>query len=501
MWCQRIISQLKGYRYYSQHTSTIYALSSGQGKCGVAVIRVSGSKAANAILKMTDPSDLPKPRMAALKYVHDPVTKEKLDRGLILWFPGPKSFTGEDCCEFQVHGGPAVVSSILTALGKLDHFRPAEAGEFTRRAFFNEKLDLTEIEGLADLIHAETDMQRKQALLQMEGTLSNLYNQWRKTLLQNVAHVEAYVDFSEDENIEEDVLRVANEQLLKVKIEIENHLADGRRGERLRDGVKAVIIGEPNAGKSSLFNTLSNRQAAIVTPIAGTTRDLIELHININGYPLTLTDTAGLRSNTCDIIEIEGISRAHNSVKSSDLVLFVIDSTIITKKLQVENNLIKALNEHVSDLNLAVIDEDEPYTVSELCEMLKCIFLFNKTDLLSPEEQLNLIKVTNGENINCVSCATGYGFPLFIENLTTHLKDLCGCPSAENPTLTQIRHRHHLSQCCYYLSKYFTVIKDEDLPLAAHQIRKSLTHLGKITGQVSSDEILNIIFKDFCIGK
>ncbi|XP_057254405.1 tRNA modification GTPase GTPBP3, mitochondrial isoform X2 [Pezoporus wallicus] len=284
---------------------TIFAVSSGHGRCGVAVIRTSGPGSRGALQSLTGRPALPPPRVLALRRIRDPATGEPLDRGLVVWFQGPQSFTGEDCAELHVHGGPAVVSGVLRALGSLPGLRPAEPGEFTRRAFRRGKLDLTAAEGLGDLIRAETEAQRRQALRQMEGELGRLYQRWSDALTQALAHLEAYIDFSEDDNVEEEVLSQVDATVRALEQEIGSHLQDGRRGEMLRGGVRAVIAGPPNVGKSSLLNLLCQRPAAIVSPAAGTTRDVVEVALNVGGYPLVLSDTAGLRDAT-DPVEQEG---------------------------------------------------------------------------------------------------------------------------------------------------------------------------------------------------
>ncbi|KAK6631297.1 hypothetical protein RUM44_005823 [Polyplax serrata] len=480
-----------------------------QGKCGVAVIRVSGPKARDAIFKMTNCKELPKPRTATLHHIRDPETTEDLDRGLILWFPGkliltltrPKSFTGEDSCEFQIHGGPAVIESVLAGLTKLQNFRPAEAGEFTKRAFFAGKLDLTEVEGLGDLIHAETELQRKQALYQMEGTLSELYKRWRAILIKNLAHVEAYIDFSEDDNIEENVLQRVIDELNTLKKEMEKHLKNGRRGELLRHGIKTAIIGEPNAGKSSLMNAICQKPAAIVTKKPGTTRDIIQMHININGFPITLMDTAGLRRKTTDIIEKEGILRAQETVKKSDLVLLVIDSHKLMKQSKL--NLHVSLERHIESLNMGINIKTQTCSNNKKEELNSrpiYIYILNKTDLLTEKQKKILLTTDLGSNLSCISCKTEEGFETFINGITRILQKLCGSPSRENPTLTQSRHRHHLTESLKFLNEFLVFVND-DVTLGAQNLRLSVRHLGKIIGGVTSEEILNVIFKDFCIGK
>nr|CAD7572125.1 unnamed protein product [Timema californicum] len=489
------------YKFTSHYSvSTIYALSSGYGKCGVAVIRITGPKSSEAVTKIAGLKLPLQPRYASLRRLKDPESKEMLDKGLVIWFPGPRSFTGEDSCEFQIHGGTAIISAVLGALSKLEGFRPAEPGEFTKRAFHAGKLDLTEVEGLADLIHAETEAQRKQALLQSEGILSKLYNTWRETLIRVVAHVEAYIDFSEDENIEENVMdqvEVAVKDLMK---NIENHLTDGRCGERLREGVRTVIVGEPNVGQ---------RPAAIVTPIAGTTRDVVEININIGGYPMVLADTAGLRSGVSDTVESEGIARAHKYAHSADLIILVLDATkYIAWTNQVNpSEFTEFVKNSVTDLNLNYI-APKAYTLNSSihiesnCESAKkCLIIVNKSDLVQETVYLKNIS-QHYSNVVPLSCKTEDGFPALLKHLEEHLAQLCGNPSRENPCLTQARHRHHLTDCLSSLESYFKHSQtDGDIVLAAHQLRKALRHLGKITGHVNTEQILDVIFKEFCIGK
>ncbi|XP_066460606.1 tRNA modification GTPase GTPBP3, mitochondrial isoform X3 [Eleutherodactylus coqui] len=314
MWslrrCLNTFAQDSLRKWIHHHVrDTIFALSSGHGKCGVAVIRTSGPSSQEALHLLTKWQALPPPRQVKLASILCPKSGELLDRGLVIWFSGPHSFTGEDCCEYHVHGGPAVVSGVLQALGSLEMLRPAEPGEFTKRAFQNGKLDLTEVEGLGDLIHAETEAQRRQALRQMSGELGQVYQRWSRQLMRALAHIEAFIDFSEDDNVEEGVLLAVDEVVEKLQKELEEHLGDNRRGERLRDGVQVVLTGATNAGKSSLLNVISQKPTAIVSAIPGTTRDVVEAALNIGGYPVILSDTAGLRDSE-DPIEKEGVRRA-----------------------------------------------------------------------------------------------------------------------------------------------------------------------------------------------
>ncbi|KAG8035805.1 hypothetical protein G9C98_001461 [Cotesia typhae] len=390
---------------------------------------------------------------------------------------GPNSFTGEDSVEFQVHGGPAVIESLMSALSKLK-LKPAEPGEFTKRAFYNGKLDLTEIEGLADLIHAETEQQRKQALLQADGSLSKLYNSWKKKLSTSLANIEAYIDFGEDDNIEQNVLEKCNETIRTLVADISQHLADGRRGEILRTGVRTVIIGQPNVGKSSLLNYLACRNAAIVTPIAGTTRDIVELSTNISGYPVILADTAGLVTVTEDIVEKEGIKRARSYATTADFIILMID---VSNFLSSEKSFGDYLHHYVDQLEISDLIKEKRGNF---------IIIVNKIDLVKCDDY-KVINDLREYGAIPISCDKEDGFT-----------DLCGNPSRENPTISQARHRIHLKTCIDYLNNYLGVVNnyEYDMVIAAQQIRFAMRELGKITGHVSSEEILDIIFKNFCIG-
>ncbi|XP_064031232.1 tRNA modification GTPase GTPBP3, mitochondrial isoform X1 [Pogoniulus pusillus] len=502
-WAQRLSSAAWG--------DTIFALSSGHGRCGVAVIRASGPGSRGALQSLTGRPELPPPRVLALRRIRDPTTAETLDRGLVVWFPGPHSFTGEDCAELHVHGGPAVVSGVLRALGRLPGLRAAEPGEFTRRAFRRGKLDLTAAEGLGDLIRAETEAQRRQALRQMEGELGQLYRRWSETLTQALAHLEAYIDFSEDDNVEEEVLSqgegrwggregsgaphpccaptpdiatpllTADATVRALEKEIGAHLQDGRRGELLRGGVHAVIAGPPNVGKSSLLNLLCQRPAAIVSPVAGTTRDVVEVALNVEGYPLVLSDTAGLRHAT-DPVEQEGVSRARDRLQQADLVLAVLDATVVPSE---PTGLGDALGSIL------------PPTACP------CILVLNKSDLLRGAE--GALRATCAQEdsmppITLLSCKTGEGLDRLLQLLAQQLAQLCGDPLAGTPSLTQSRHSLHLGDCAAALAQYRQQ-RGRDLALAAEQLRLARRHLGRITGQVGAEDVLDIIFRDFCIGK
>ncbi|XP_076134519.1 5-taurinomethyluridine-[tRNA] synthase subunit GTPB3, mitochondrial [Alosa pseudoharengus] len=469
---------------------TIFALSSGQGKCGVAVIRVSGPASILALRSLTGPSQsFPTPRKALLRHIIHPHSEEILDRGLVFWFPGPHSFTGEDSAEFHIHGGPAVISGVLGALGSLPSLRPAEAGEFTRRAFHAGKLDLTEVEGLGDLIHAETEAQRRQALRQMAGDLGRLYHDWSHRLTRCLAHVEAFIDFSEDELIEDGVLNQVDESLSQLLREIEEHLSDERKGERLRSGVQVVIAGATNAGKSSLLNLLCQRPAAIVSPVAGTTRDVVETCVDIGGFPVLLSDTAGLR-DTVDSVEREGVRRARERVQQADLALVVVDSSQLPRD---PRHIVAHLDGQLGEV-----------LSGQQASQLSCLLVLNKSDLLS-KEQCRSIQSALRESSDLppaclLSCHTNGGVNGFLSALKNAVQILCGDPLTGGPSLTQARHRAHLMECVRSLTQY-RQYRDVDLALAAEGVRLALIGLGRITGRVGAEEILDIIFRDFCIGK
>lgn len=466
--------------FASAKPQTIFALSSGQGKCGVAVIRASGADAGDALKQMLAIHNLPKPRYAHLKTIRHPSTKEVLDRGIVLWFPGPASFTGEDCFELQVHGGVAVVSAILNALGAISNLRLAKPGEFTKRAFFNGKLDLTEVEGLADLIHAETEAQRRQAVLQAQGFLSKIYNGWRDVLVKCVAHVEAYIDFDETDALESDVIGHVTREVERLHGEIERHLADGRKGELLRSGVRTVILGEPNVGKSSLLNVLCRRPAAIVTPVEGTTRDVLEVTVDVGGYPVVLMDTAGLRFDTEDVVEKEGINRALSCYQAADLVILLLDSEKFAESKSSPNEFLKR--------SLHALNLTEDFCAKEH------LVVFNKNDLIEKD-------VLSHEFLS-ISCKTNDGLSKLTSTLAQRLEKLCGLPR-EHVSMNQARHREHLTDCLGKLNECLRAQKmpNYDTALLAEHLRVALRHLGKLTGAVTSEQLLDVIFKDFCIGK
>ncbi|KAM9687676.1 5-taurinomethyluridine-[tRNA] synthase subunit GTPB3, mitochondrial isoform 3-T3 [Trichechus inunguis] len=459
--------------------ATIFALSSGQGRCGVAVIRTSGPASGPALRSLTAGRDLPPARSARLRLLSDPRSGEPLDRALVLWFPGPQSFTGEDCAEFHVHGGPAVVSGVLQALSGVPGLRPAEAGEFTRRAFTHGKLSLTEVEGLADLIHAETEAQRRQALRQLDGELGRLCHDWAETLTTALAHVEAYIDFGEDDSLEEDVLERVDSSVRGLQAALGAHLRDARRGQRLRSGAHVVVAGPPNAGKSSLVNLLSRKPVSIVSPEPGTTRDVLETPVDLAGFPALLSDTAGLREGVGPV-EQEGVRRARARLEQADLILAVLDAC----------DLASPSSCNFLDTVVAHVGARSPNGSSQ-----RLLLVLNKLDLL-PSEGLG--PSPDLPPYLLLSCVTGEGLDSLLEALRKELATVCGDPSTGPPLLTRARHQYHLQSCLDALGHYKEA---RDLALEAEALRVARGHLARLTGGGGTEEILDVIFRDFCVGK
>lgn len=432
---------------------TIFAPATASGKAGVAVIRVSGPFALESIKQMTA-IKTPVPRKAMFSEIHTP-DGTAVDNGLVLYFPCPNSFTGEDVVEFQTHGGRAIISAVLSGLAQINGFRPAGRGEFTRRAVENGKMDLTAAEGLADLVDAETEQQRKQALRQMGGALAKIYEDWHDRLLHVLAWMEAYIDFPEEE-IPENVSADVRGKIAGLMSEIQVHLNDGRRGEKLRDGFQIAIIGAPNAGKSSLMNRLAQRDVAIVSSTAGTTRDIIEVRLDINGYPVIVADTAGLR-DTDEEIEAEGVRRAKARAEEADLVLWLSDA------LKGKNN-----------------------TETEKIDSEKIFCIMNKADQAEPQ---------NDDNI-WISAKTGQGIDVLLDRIGRFVEEKMAL--REEPSLTRLRHRKALEECLQCLN---SSLKAPEIELMTEDLRMAMRSLGKITGQVQVEKLLDVIFKDFCIGK
>ena len=436
-------------------SDTIFALASGAGRAAIAVLRLSGPRTRGILNALA--GRLPAPRMASLRRLRSPGTGEVLDHALLLWFPGPASYTGEDSAELHLHGGPAVVAAVGTALATLGA-RPAEPGEFTRRAFLNGRLDLTAAEGIADLIDAETEAQRRQALRQADGALAALYGDWAGRLARLLAHQEAAIEFAEDD-LPTDLDARARAGAAGLRTEIAAHLADGGRGERLRDGLMVAILGAPNAGKSSLLNALAGREAAIVSARAGTTRDVVEVRLILGGVPVTIADTAGLR-DAADEIEREGIRRAHRRAEEADLVLAVF-----------------ATDAAPDAETLAWIRPGG-------------LVLANKIDLAPAPTAIGGVAPLT------VSARSGEGLDELRARLAEAATRLAG--PGDTALLTRPRHRAALTEAAAWLAEAEAAPLPE---LTSEALRAALRALGRLTGRVGVEAILDIVFADFCIGK
>ena len=449
--------------------STIFALSSGRPPAAIAVVRISGSRAGPALERLI--GRVPDPRKATLARVRDPKSREVIDEALALWFPGPRSETGEDVAELQLHGGRAVVADVLSALGMIEGCRMAEPGEFTRRAFENGRLDLTEVEGLADLIAAETPAQRRQAYRQLKGLIGDRAEVWRRRLVEALALVEARIDFSDEADVPEDLIGPALHAAQQLRNEIAAALGDGMRGERLRDGLVVAIAGPPNAGKSTLLNRLARREAAIVSPHAGTTRDVIEVHLDLDGYPVTLLDTAGIRSSD-DPVEGEGIRRAKERASAADLVLWVIEASA---------------NGLEQQGTIGALDEVEVWLIE------------NKIDLF--RAKATEVSTTNHESrfIYSISAINGEGLGELISSLTVFVRNYFA--GTEAGIVTRSRHRQALNATVVALDHALAVGSNGSEELVAEDLRAAATALGRLTGRIDVEDVLDVIFRDFCIGK
>ncbi len=444
--------------------NTIFAPASGLIKSGLCVIRISGDKSLWALKQITQISEDLEPRKAYLKTLRDPHTDNIIDEALVLYFKAPFSFTGEDVVEIHCHGSIAVIKNLTEVLSRLDHLRIAEAGEFTRRAFETGKMDLTEVEGLHDLLEAKTQAQHKQAMLQMRGELGKLYSAWRQNLIDLSAHIEALIDFPDEELPLSVTDRIQNEIQDLIKT-IANHLNDNKKGQKLRNGISLAILGSPNVGKSSILNRFIGEDIAIVSDIAGTTRDVLESTLDVAGYPINIADTAGIRKQTDDIIEKEGIKRAINKSHDADILFVVIDGTT--------NNL----------------DDMQDYIQNE-----NAIILINKQD----DENFNhKIKSDLSSDLSIeISAKTGQGFPELKDILIAKIKDIAGV--SESPIITRERHRSLLHETITALER------SQNAPLAemqAEDIRIAIQSIGSITGKVDIEEVLDSLFAGFCIGK
>jgi tRNA modification GTPase len=434
-------------------TSTIFALSSAPGRAGLAVIRVSGPAVRAALEKMIAP--VPKPRAAAFRTIRDPLTGEALDRALVLWFMAPASETGEDVAEFQTHGSPAVIKAMLAALGKLEGCRLAEPGEFARRGFENGKIDLAEVEGLADLVEAETEAQRRQALAQSSGKLSELYEGWRARLIEIAALIEAAIDFSDEADVASSSLSEARTRAQGLAAEIAAHLNDGHRGEIVRDGFRVALLGAPNAGKSSLLNALARRDAAIVSAEAGTTRDVIEVRLDLAELPVVISDTAGIREAMSEV-EREGIRRSLAAARDANLILWLSEDG--------DSNLPDGISRETS------------------------LAMRSKADLARESTA----------NVLAVSALTGEGLDGLVREIAKRAAEAVG--TGTGPVLTQARHRQSLEAALAEIEAFLEGPADA-VELRAEEIRRAAHAIGRITGRVDVEDVLDQIFGRFCIGK
>ena len=442
---------------------TIFALSTGPGISGVAIIRVSGPETSKVIELLTNKT-IPTPRVATLRKINKINSSELIDEGIILWFPGPQSYTGEDMAEFHIHGSKPAIEALHASILQVENCRLAEPGEFTKLAFQNGKINLLKAESIADLISSETELQRKQALEIMNGKSANKFNELRVKLLRILSHIEAKIDFPEDDlpnDISNNIKKICSEVLINIK----KILEDQKVGEIIREGFKIAIVGPTNAGKSSLLNYLSNRDVAIVSEIAGTTRDVIETHLNIDGYPVIVSDTAGIRESKNEI-EKKGIKLALKKAEDADLKLVVIDAKSVD---------IKGVFKDLVDKN--------------------SILVVNKSDLLNEElkpeikkKEHILISIKNKKNIEDL-----------VLKIKKKLKEKFIISG--DILITRERHRYHLEECLNHLKNFEKKNASLDFDKAAEDLRLATQHLGKIVGKVGVEELLGSIFNDFCIGK
>ena len=442
---------------------TIYALSSGPGISGIAVIRVSGINTSKVIKKLTG-ARLPTPRVATLQKFNKNGEKGLIDEGVIIWFPAPNSYTGEDLAEFHVHGSRAVIKAMHSAISKIQNCRLAEPGEFTKRAFQNGKINLLKAESIADLISSETEIQRKQALKIMSGRSSNKFNLWREKLLKILSHVEAKIDFPE-EDLPKNIIKEIQKISISVLKEIKKTLDDQGVGERIREGFKIAIVGPPNSGKSSLLNYLSKRDVAIVSEIAGTTRDVIETHLNLDGYPVIVSDTAGIRRSRNEI-EKKGIKIALKRAEDADLRVVIVS----------------AKSPDFTDVLTSFITKNG-------------ILVVNKSDLINGK----LNKKFKKYNHVLISIKEDLNLNKLIKKIKNKLKNKF--TTSDNILITRERHRQNLINCMKYLEKFNKKKTTQDFDKAAENLRLATRHLGMIVGKIGVEELLGSIFKDFCIGK
>ena len=442
---------------------TIYALSSGPGLSGVAVVRLSGPKSKEIIEKLTK-DKVPKPRYASLKKIYKLNKDELIDEGIVLWFPSPNSYTGEDMAEFHIHGSKASINALQLEISKFDDCKLAEAGEFTKIAFHNGKINLLEVEGISDLISSETEIQRRQAVKIMSGKSSEKFENVRSNLIKILSYVEAKIDFPE-EDLPENILDNIKINVQDIIKELQKIINDQKIGERIREGFKVAIIGPANAGKSSLLNYLADREIAIVSEIAGTTRDVIEAHLNLDGYPVIISDTAGIRDSK-DEIEKKGIKLSLKRAEDADIKIIILEPKSIDFK--------RFFKDLVDDRSILVVNkmDDEDTEVNKDIKKLNPIFI-------SVKKNKNLDSLVKEVKKN-------------LENKFISTTDIF---------ITRSRHRENINNCINHLKKFYDKSSLDDFDKGAEDLRLAIRHLGSIVGKVDVEEILGSIFNDFCIGK
>lgn len=460
---------------------TIYALSSGRPPAAIGVVRISGPRAGDALRVLSGKANVP-PREAKFARIRD-AAGEPVDEAVVLWFPGPNSETGEDVAEIQMHGSPAALAAVFDTLAGMDGLRPAEPGEFTRRGFENGKLDLTEVEGLGDLIAAETEAQRRQAFRQMKGLLGGRAEGWRKRLIEAQAMIEAPIDFADEGDVPDDLSEPALAIARELAGEISAALAAGRHGERLREGLVVAIAGPPNVGKSTLLNRIAGREVAIVSPHAGTTRDALEVHLDLKGYPVTLIDTAGVRDSS-DPVEQEGIRRARAKAEEADLVLWLIDGAGHSP----------ALPEPDTSKYLIIINKIDAYGANNEIE-------FDYENKFN-NEFISMIGSQAGvshETVLAISAQAGVGIDPLLDHIAGFAQAYFG--GAEPALITRERHRHALQVTVDALNRAAVLEARGSEDLVAEELRAAATALGRLTGRVDVEDILDVVFRDFCVGK
>ena len=458
---------------------TIFAVSSGRPPSAISIVRVSGPQAGAALTLIA--GKIPVPRMATRALLRDR-DRQPIDDAVTLWFPGPASATGEDVAEFHVHGGRAVLAALFAALSDFDNMRAAEPGEFTRRAFENGKLDLTEAEGLDDLIHADTDRQRRQALRQLKGLLGDRARDWRAQIIEASALIEAGIDFSDEADVPAELIAPALKKIKTLLGEIQRVLAAQGHGERLREGLVVAIAGPPNVGKSTLMNQLARREVAIVSPHAGTTRDVIEVQLDLDGYPVTVIDTAGIRE-TADPVEQEGVRRARARAAEADLVLWLVDA-------HDEKNLEKSLEQGAAPAWVVrnKIDLDAVETDAAVPGI----------DALSPGQPIGVLEQTQRHADFEISASRGDGIPELIAAMIVFAQDYFG--AGEGGLISRERQRKLLQETAVSLQRSLSAIQEGE-ELAAEDLRIAARSLGRLLGRVDVEDVLDVIFREFCIGK